>query len=138
VSDFTNCPFLHNSSTIFKLDDVMREICDGEVTYSECFKVLSSFENNKIPGNDGLSIEFYKCFWDDIGTLLVDTLNYSYNHGELSNSQKEAVITIIEKRDRDRRQIKNWRPISLLNVDVKIGSKAIAKKIRKGIAIHYS
>lgn len=138
MSDFTNCPFLHNSSTIFKLDDVMREICDGEVTYSECFKVLSSFENNKIPGNDGLSIEFYKCFWDDIGTLLVDTLNYSYNHGELSNSQKEAVITIIEKRDRDRRQIKNWRPISLLNVDVKIGSKAIAKKIRKGIAIHYS
>ena len=79
----------------------------------------------------GLSIEFYKFFWPEIGTLLVDSLNYSYIHGELSNSQKEAVITLIEKKDRDRRLIKNWRPISLVNVDVKIGSKVIAKRLEK-------
>ena len=56
-------------------------------------------------------------------------MNYSYFHGELSNSQKQAVITLIEKKDKDRRWIKNWRPISLVNVDVKIGSKAIAKRL---------
>ena len=104
----------------------MKEICEGQLTYSECFKVLSAFENNKTPGNDGLSIEFYKLFWPEFGTFLVDSLNYAYIQGELSNSQKEAVITLIEKKDRDRRLIKNWRPISLVNVDVKIGSKAIA------------
>ena len=93
--------------------------------------MLSTSVNNKSPGNDGLSIEFYKFFWPEIGTLLVDSLNYSYIHGELSNSQKEAVITLIEKKDRDRRLIKNWRPISLVNVDVKIGSKAVVKRLEK-------
>jgi len=81
-----------------------------------------------MPGNDELTIEFYNFFWSEIGTFLVDSLNYSYFHGELSNSQKQAVITLIEEKDKDRRWIKNWRPISLVNVDVKIGSKAIAKR----------
>ena len=68
-------------------------------------------------------------FWSEIGTSLVDSLNYAYFHGELSNSQKQAVITLIEKKDKDWRWIKNWRPIFLVNVDVKIGSKAIAKRL---------
>ena len=111
-----------DSLTIPKLNDDMRKICecDGQLTYSECFKVLSSFENNKSPGNDGLSKEFYLFFWPEIGNLMVDSLNYSYDQGELSQSQKEAVINVIQKKDRDRRLIKNWRPISLVNVDVKI------------------
>ena len=120
-----------DSLTIPKLNDDMKKICDGQLTYSECFKVLSTFENNKAPGNDGLSKEFYLFFWPEIGNLLVDSLNYSYDHGELSQSQKEAVITLIQKKDKDRRLIKNWRPISLVNVDVKIGSKAIAKRLEK-------
>ena len=114
-------------------------MCEGQLTYSECFKVLSTFSNNKTPGNDGLTIEFYNFFWLEIGTLLVDSLNYAYFHGELSNSQKQAVITLIEKKDKDRRWIKNWRPISLVNVDVKIGSKAIAKRLENVLPhiIHY-
>ena len=59
----------------------------------------------------------------------MDSLNYAYFRGELSNSQKQAVITVIEKKDKDRRWIKNWRPISLVNVELKIGSKAIAKRL---------
>ena len=105
-TDFRGCPFLKNPSMSPKLSDAMKEACDGQLSYSECFKVLSTFENNKSPGNDGLSIEFYKFFWPEIGTLLVDSLNYSYIHGELSNLQKEAVITLIEKKDRDRRLIR--------------------------------
>ena len=59
-------------------------------------------------------------------------INYSYVHGELSTSQKEAIITLIEKKDRDRQLIKNWRLISLVNIDVKIG---YCKEIRKGPAM---
>ena len=66
-------------------------------------------------------------------------MNYAYFHGELSTTQKQAVITLIEKKDKDRRLIKDWRPISLVNVDVKIGSKAIAKRLDKVLPhiIHY-
>ena len=122
-TDYTNCPFLQNSSSIPKLSDSMRDLCLGPLRYAECFKVLSTFSNNKMSGNDGLTTEFYKFFWPELGTLLVDSLNYAYFYGELSNSQKQAVITLIEKKDKDR------RPISLVNVDVKIGSKAIAQRL---------
>ena len=51
-------------------------------------------------------------------------------NGEFSSSQKQAVITLIEKKDRDKRILKNWRPISLINVHVKIASKALALRAR--------
>ena len=104
-------------------------ICGGKFTADECFKSLQLFENNKSPGEDGLTVEFYKTFWNTVGNLMVESLNYSYDHGELSSSQKRAVITLIEKKDKERRNISNWRPISLIDVDVKIGSKAIAKRL---------
>jgi len=60
---------------------------------------------------------------------MVDSLNCSYDYDKLSNSQKEAIITLIAKQDKDKRHLSNWRPISLINVDVKIDSKAIAKRL---------
>ena len=48
--------------------------------------------------------------------------------GSPSISQKQAVIKLIQKKDRDKRFIKNWRPISLLNTDAKIISKAFDAK----------
>ena len=43
---------------------------------------------------------------------MVESLNYAFEYGELSDSQKQAVITLVEKKGKDKRQIKNWRPIS--------------------------
>ena len=89
---------------------------------------LNSMKNNMSLGNDGFTEEFYVCFFGDLGSIFVKTLIYSYDEGELSSSQKQAVITLIEKKDK--RYIKNWRPISLLNVDLKIASKALAIRIK--------
>ena len=86
----------------------------------ECTKVLNSFPLNKVPGNDGLPVEFYKIFWDSIMQILVECFNESFAKGEMSSSQRQAVITLIEKKDQDRCDLKNWRPISLLNVDLMI------------------
>ena len=59
--------------------------------------------------------------------------NYAFEVGELSSSQKQAVITLIQKKDRDNMLIKNWRPISLINVDIKIALKVLAFRLRKVI-----
>ena len=53
-------------------------------------------------GNDGLTVEFYRAFWHILGSVMVDSLNCSYDYGELSNSQKEALITLIEKKIKTR------------------------------------
>ena len=113
-----------------KLQDNDIERCEGKLTLKECWEALSSMKNNKSPGNNGFTKEFYACFFGDLGSILVKTLNYSYDEGELSSSQKQAVITLIEKKDKDKRYIRNWRPISLLNVDLKIASKALALRIK--------
>lgn len=61
---------------------------------------------NKSPGNDGLTTEFYPAFWPLVGRLLVDSLNYVFDFCKLSNSQKQAIITKIEKKRKDKRLIK--------------------------------
>ena len=48
-------------------------------------------------------------------------------------SSRQAVIVLIEKKDKDKCFLKNWRPLSLINVDAKIASKAIALRIKKVI-----
>ena len=101
--------FFLNNSEIPKLTNNEARICDGKLTVDECYKSLQLFESNKSPGNDGLTAEFYKAFWHTLGNLMVDSLNYSYDHGELSNSQKEAIITLIEKKDKDKPDLSNWR-----------------------------
>ena len=111
------------------LTDEQRELLDNKITIGEYFEALKSFQKNKIPGNDGLTVEFYLGFWHLVGESLVNALNFANERGQLSNSQKQAMITLLEKKDKDRRFIKNWRPISLINVDVKIASKAIARRL---------
>ena len=73
----------------------------------------------------------FVCFSGEIAPLLVNSVNYSFKVGELSTSQKQAVITLIEKKGRDKRLVKNWRPISLMNVDTKIASKTLALRMKK-------
>ena len=50
-----------------KLEDEERDELDGPLTYEECKKSLESFQNGKLPGVDGLAVEFYKHFFDLIG-----------------------------------------------------------------------
>ena len=72
-----------------------------------------------------------KCFWKQLGPFVVRALNKAFEDGELSTTQKEGIITCIPKGDKPRDNIKNWRPISLLNVIYKIGSSCIANRIKR-------
>ena len=101
--------------------------CEGEITESEFLKSLKSMKNDKSPGNDGLTKEFYETFWKEIKTLFSNSIRKSFLTEELSTSQRQAVIKLIDK---DKRLIKNWRRISLLNVDSKLISKSLANKLQ--------
>ena len=77
-------------------------------------------KNNKSPGLDGFTVEFFKFFWIDIGLFILKSLNYGYRTGSLSITQKQGAITCIPKPNKSRCDLKNWRPISLLNVIYKL------------------
>ena len=66
--------------------------------------------NNKSPSNGGLSKEFYVCFFNEIYSYLLQVLNMSFRKGQLSGSQRQLVIVLIEKKDKDKFFLKNRRP----------------------------
>ena len=84
---------------------------------------------NRAPGTDGLNVDFYRHFWKDIKNLIVSVFNYSYKKGELSNTQKTGVISLIYKKN-DPLSLDNYRPITLLNYDVKLLAYALAQRIK--------
>ena len=113
-----------------KLTENQKESLEGNITHEEALKCLKNMKNNKSPGSDGFTAEFFKFFWVDIGIFLVRAINCSYMLGELSSTQKEGVITCLPKGNKDKQYLKNWRPISLLNVTYKISSACIANRIK--------
>ena len=86
--------------------------------------------NGKSPGLDGFTSEFYKFFWIDIQEYVIKSLNFAYENSLLSVSQKQGLITCLPKEGKPKHLLKNWRPISLLNVDYKIGSTCIAQRLK--------
>ena len=84
-------------------------------TVGECFQYLEKLntpmltpdEQSLCEGNDGFTKKFYLAFFSELGKLLVSVFNYAFEVGELSSSQKQAVITLIQKKDRDNILIKN-------------------------------
>ena len=124
----TNNMFFENPNT--KLNDEEKMSCEGALTAQECANALKDMKNNTSPGSDGITTEFYKIFWNDIKLFLLNSLNLSYNEGHLSELQSQSLITLLPKPDKDTAYLKNWRPISLLNTDYKIATKAIANRIK--------
>ena len=114
-----------------RLSDAERLKLEADVTEEELFRTLQTFKTNKSPGNDGLSAEFFTFFWDDLKGLLMKAIKESFAEGELSTSQKQGIITLLEKSGKDKCFIKNWRPISLLNIDTKLISKCLALRLIK-------
>ena len=87
-------------------------------------------ESGKSLGMDGFLVEFYSQFWGLLGHDLVETLNFSFREGFLLASQHEGILCLLFKKD-DPLSLKNWRPISLLNLDYKTATKAFSNCIRK-------
>ena len=87
-------------------------------------------KNNKSPGSDGFSAEFFKFFYNDIKTFIKRAINEGYREGKLSVTQKQGLITCLPKGDKPKQFLKNWRPITLLNVICKMASGCIAERIK--------
>ena len=77
--------------------------------------------------------EFYCTFWNEIKNILMKLkcLKELKCLKALSTSQRQAIIRLIEKPNKDKRFISNWRPRSLLNVDQKPISKTLSTRLEK-------
>ena len=105
--------------------------CDEIISLDELEGALKELNDKSAPGHDGLTPSFYKHFWHVIGPLVHASFIKAFHVGQLSLSQRRAVIIQIHKgKGLTRDILKNWRPISLTNTDYKILAKALAIRIQ--------
>lgn len=64
---------------------------EGKLSSVERHDALLKFQNGNTPGNDGLTMDFFKRFRELFCQQLTDSLNFSFEHDELPNSQKQVV-----------------------------------------------
>ena len=98
------------------------EIMTNPTTNSEIEAVIKNLPKNKSPGSDGFSGEFYQTFREELIPLLLKFI-LKVEEGTLPNSFYKATITLITKPDKDNTKKENYRPISLMNIDVKSSTK---------------
>jgi len=115
-----------------KISDEEKKELEKEFTMNEIYNIVfKKMHQGKSPGNDGLTLGLYQVLWSHLKDPLLKSLREARIKGQMSNSQKQSIIRLIQKKDKDPKQLKNWRPISLLNVDTKIYAKIYAERFKK-------
>ena len=112
-----------------RLTNEQRSNQAGPFKVCELEYVKKGMKLNKSPGNDGITFEFYKQCWNFISSDLLEVLNEISSSGTLPRSMTQAIITLIFKNKGNRNEIKNWRAISLCNVDYKFLTGLIAGRL---------
>ena len=113
-----------------KLSNEDAEKLEGEIKLKELSDALKNMKNEKSPGLDGFTVEFFNFFWTDLKFFILRSINYGYYTGSLSVTQKQGVITCLPKPNKSRHYLKHWRPIYLLNVVYKLASSVISNRLK--------
>ena len=100
VENYSGNTDFFREGVIPKLSEIEKDICESDISETECAKVLKTFKNNKSPGTDGLTAEFYKFFWVDIRKYVLESFEYSFETGALSTDQRRGILTLIPKKIR--------------------------------------
>ena len=112
------------------LSDEESQKLEGLITMNELTLAIKQCKNDKSPGSDGFTAEFIKFFFLDLKYFILRSLNFAFEKGEMSITQRQGIITCIPKEGKDKRLINNWRPITLLNIIYKLASSCIADRIK--------
>jgi hypothetical protein len=100
-----------------------------------CLKAaLDGAAGGKAPGSDGLTYEVYKAFWEVLGEPLAECFNEAFGDAAagacLSPSQRQGLITLLHKGgDKPADQVASYRPITLLNSDVKLLARVLVGRM---------
>jgi Reverse transcriptase (RNA-dependent DNA polymerase) len=105
---------------------------DGRLTEACLAKALADAPSGKSPGNDGLPYAFYRAFWEEVKGPLVAAFNEAFlsedPQSALASLLMGLIVLIYKQGGKPRDCIDSYRPITLLNCDVKLVAKVMARR----------
>uniref|UniRef100_A0A670INW4 Reverse transcriptase domain-containing protein n=1 Tax=Podarcis muralis TaxID=64176 RepID=A0A670INW4_PODMU len=107
-----------------------KEQLNTPIEIEEIKEVIKELKGGKAPGPDGFTASYYKEMEFVLLTPLKEVMNNILKEREIPETWKDAFITLIPKQDSDLLQVKNYRPISLLNIDYKIFAGILARRMK--------
>lgn len=116
-----------------KLNETEIHQINRPLTIDELKRTVDGMKDSA-PGPDGIPYSYIKFFWEELGQRLLNSWNYGIQIGKLTQSHTESLLKLLPKPGKDLSEIKNWRPITLSNCDIKIITKTLAAKITKEAA----
>lgn len=119
-----------NSLTLPKIDEDHANNLGGPITELEIQEAIKSMQSGKSPGPDGFTAEFYKSFLYSLTPTLARLYNDYFKEGRLPPTFCETSISLLLKKDKDPTACGSYRPVSLLNVDLKILAKVLSSHLQ--------
>ena len=123
------------NKTKVRISQDQQRFCDKEIELTELEEGMKKLPTGKSSGLDWLPVQFYHKMWPNIKLDFLEMVKEVQNMKNLSDSQRKGVIRLIFKKE-ERSDLKFYRPISLLNADVKIITKTLALRLGKFFTIH--
>ena len=111
------------------MSDQQKENLQNDLSEFEIETALSQMAKGKAPGPDGLSVEFYIQCRPIVKSDFVNLLKQMYSTQTIDNRTKSGFIIRIHKKG-PKTEISNYRPISLLNYDLKIFTKCLTNRLK--------
>ena len=104
-----------------EIDNLNRLIIRNEFEY-----VIKTLPTNKSLGQDDFTNEFYQTYKEEHTPILLNIFQKVGEEGTLLETFYTVAVILIPKPDKDTTQKENYRPVSLMNIDVKILNKILA------------
>ena len=123
-SFLTNMPKLNKESS--------DEVC-APLHINELLNTLKTCTDSA-PGPDGIPYSIIKLTWKHFGPKLLNSWQHGQITGDLTQSHNSSYLRLLPKDGKDIKHLKNWRPITLSNCDLKIITKCLATKLTSGLS----
>ena len=91
---------------------------------------ICKLKNNTSPGPDSLTAELYKCHRSTFARILQPIFQEAFNGKQLPKSFSSSINSLLPKQQ-GLKEAKDFRPVSLLNMDQKILAHVLANRIKK-------